>query len=791
MQLDLENLRTARTSWRSNFVDEVLRVQSYAQPVARSQKWANDLRFLTPNANFTGKSDRSDCTCKSYTSAFPLPLKDLDLRIVRAPMCYHYVAISYCWKDRDARSSGRQVRVQGKPAKSDLSDARIEVLERAAAYAKAYGVPFIWVDQECIDQNNREDKEEGIQSMDLVYQRARYPLGVLSKEIDDQNQLDALHAAMSCHHLTTSQLKSLADVLEKITTDIWFSRAWIVQEVVSSGGMTLLIPRKASLKIPKTDPPVFGRTPGEVEIRLDASDFGFKRWHRYLYTAMTWAPWKRKAHKPLPSLKIGSSMGGEKVLTVRPSASTANPNSPRYLQSVAYDGLDEISKGKIKSSLDVLSKILINKEEWEDFGDPDAPVLAKPVLDISTRDRKWRYTQDMDEALKILGNRQCKYVSDRLAILANLCNYQVRVNTAELRKRDFTFSACALAMTIMNNDLSFFEEIHAPFAGLASDLGEFNDIYGDSTVSYKTLHFVNPRKPEEEPGLLFLSLSNNWRIYKGRCWVIDHLLQLTPLQKKLSDLRLIYKKHDPREAERLIGNAFYQSLVEELLKAKMFDLAYRVWDYITEKKPAEPAWSDLCKRVSKFSPKAVPRSPSFFQQLFLVPELLKQVDAFFIKDIYQKESWLIQQVEKHGIVCTASLVTYGCQILRETRAIFNGVRIGSHVFEPILSINEPSPGCWRVHNVVRKWVGNEERERAQGAMFSIHTMANDGYILRRLKIGDRVGFDGYVKTEISQGDDSEGENYDVSEQEALQRNRLHWAEDKKQKPSLVPTIVKK
>ena len=54
-----------------------------------------------------------------------------------------------------------------------------EILSRAIAFAVEFqATSLLWIDQECIDQDNRVEKELAIQSMDQVYHRAMVSLGL-------------------------------------------------------------------------------------------------------------------------------------------------------------------------------------------------------------------------------------------------------------------------------------------------------------------------------------------------------------------------------------------------------------------------------------------------------------------------------------------------------------------------------------------------------------------------------------------------------------------------------------
>ena len=110
-----------------------------------------------------------------------------------------------------------------------------------------------------------------MQSMDLVYQRSYYPLGLLEVKIERQNQMDAMAQAIGWRNregdqkgvgqsadvffqnqepVTEEELRSLTEVLELLATDRWLSRAWILQETVLAGHrMTFMIRSNSGVTI--------------------------------------------------------------------------------------------------------------------------------------------------------------------------------------------------------------------------------------------------------------------------------------------------------------------------------------------------------------------------------------------------------------------------------------------------------------------------------------------------------------------------------------------------------------
>lgn len=60
-----------------------------------------------------------------------------------------------------------------------LNTVRDAVLDGVIKYAVCHGIHLIWIDQECINQDDFREKETALLSMDLVYRSSNYPLGLL------------------------------------------------------------------------------------------------------------------------------------------------------------------------------------------------------------------------------------------------------------------------------------------------------------------------------------------------------------------------------------------------------------------------------------------------------------------------------------------------------------------------------------------------------------------------------------------------------------------------------------
>ncbi|KAJ9655403.1 hypothetical protein H2198_005707 [Neophaeococcomyces mojaviensis] len=383
-------------SLRQNF----LLLQDFLGPRVESEKWARNLRFLTPVTDTEDDTTPTtpeetlatdECICPSFPTFHDHVNRDL-LRVTSVnefPDCNHYVAVSWCW-DHAGTPSGapgaptEYVIVQGPLRRSCTLPSY--VLSRAISFAAYYEVPFLWFDKECINQSDARDQEQGIQSMDIVYQRSLYPLGILQAYIDSQAQLDIMVLLIEGINIEHEQMPALLELLKIIEADRWFTRAWILQESVSGGfEMNLLIQHNPSL----SRDPVLGNIEGEVETTISE-----------LMNAVFFA----YACISLSEVQI-------------------DPELENQLTQI----LDRIVKHV---------PIVIDQPKGG-FDNPD-----------------YRQTCNAAQALTFLGPRQNSRIADRLAIMGNLCNYSLRLNTEALEKVDLDFSICAYALALCNGDMS-------------------------------------------------------------------------------------------------------------------------------------------------------------------------------------------------------------------------------------------------------------------------------------------------------------------------------------------------
>jgi hypothetical protein len=168
--------------------------------------------------------------------------------IASIDICMHYVAVSYCWPPRDDKPIPRSYTVRDLDGRVRASRALDDVLDRAVDFANSYGLRMIWIDQECLPQPTEtstkadwEMQELGIQSMDIVYNRAMYTAGLLDVEITSQEQLNAIQTILNADRVMTQGAMSLRycehiiRLLHETCQDRWYTRAWVIQEAICAG----------------------------------------------------------------------------------------------------------------------------------------------------------------------------------------------------------------------------------------------------------------------------------------------------------------------------------------------------------------------------------------------------------------------------------------------------------------------------------------------------------------------------------------------------------------------------
>lgn len=244
--------------------------------------------------------------------------------------------------------------------------------------------------------------------MDKIYQRAYLSIGLLNNTVESSNTLDALKRLVrkednnAFEHFSAEGIdeadlvNELLVFLESIVHDPWHTRAWILQEAFSAGPrMCLLLPRNPNMVIPQL--PGISRilSMTEIVIHMDTLLMIFDHSAHFLKHI---------------------------------DESTAIPPSLERRRAVILEKLQNFPPGDERST----------KLKWS----------------MPMGQSKPRRSCNAAVALSYLRSRDNTIISDRVAILANLCNYEIRLNIEEIEENHQYLGSCILTLALLNADFS-------------------------------------------------------------------------------------------------------------------------------------------------------------------------------------------------------------------------------------------------------------------------------------------------------------------------------------------------
>lgn len=240
----LEELQTTRSS---SIISTLIRIQQCGSMEGRNFSHFDTLRCLSATAVDPKKLGRPDLFL------IELSRQDRD-----------FAAISYVWGATEHEDLGNgSYRVILKSGRTRPAQVRDIVLDRVIKYIASQGISSFWIDQECINQANKRERAEAMQSMDVVYRRSRFPVGVLSVPLTRQRQVNHLQKLLTGSLaedvgdrygrvrllISFSKAYEVLQTLFRIMCDPWWTRRWIFQEeYCTSTAMQLLIPMELSIK---------------------------------------------------------------------------------------------------------------------------------------------------------------------------------------------------------------------------------------------------------------------------------------------------------------------------------------------------------------------------------------------------------------------------------------------------------------------------------------------------------------------------------------------------------------
>lgn len=221
-------------------------------------------RSGSPNDKSSAFIQTLTCLRVSQSGNYRLRLETQD---ARRKIDGDYIAVSHCWEPSvglDRIESGKYGVKDTGGRYSRQTKVRDELLNRVIRYARSVKVTRIWIDQECIIQEDEEAKSIAMDSMDLVYKCSNWPIGLLSVMLQSQQEVDVLQNLLrgvfvlrDCDRRFprlsddgTCNVDAALAILELLYGDRWWDRAWIFQEeYLSATAMDILVRHARGLKI--------------------------------------------------------------------------------------------------------------------------------------------------------------------------------------------------------------------------------------------------------------------------------------------------------------------------------------------------------------------------------------------------------------------------------------------------------------------------------------------------------------------------------------------------------------
>lgn len=210
------------------------------------RKSRSNLNVTAPR--FTYKALEQDCI--RILTLLPAekpydPIRCTIRSISRADAASCYSALSYVWGPEQPCASMETITVLDVGLDGQAADCVLAIrhnlhgaLMALRQALPAEGIPpRLWIDAVCINQNDASEKTEQIQCMDQTYMSATNVVIWLGPSADDSDYvMDAIHKRAFVEYRSRRFITGLLAVL----TRTWYSRTWIVQELVLNGASPLV-----------------------------------------------------------------------------------------------------------------------------------------------------------------------------------------------------------------------------------------------------------------------------------------------------------------------------------------------------------------------------------------------------------------------------------------------------------------------------------------------------------------------------------------------------------------------
>jgi hypothetical protein len=164
-----------------------------------------------------------------------------------------YVGISYTWPNSSWRRRKNSnytvpiIRDDGSRCESQHVSRFAQAVMRSIQTNPILSDVMFWVDHECVDQNNEEEKQSQVAIMDKIYTKAQFT-AILLEDVELSNE--ELGFLMLNRRKVGDNLETHTRLTRRILAGRWFTRAWCTQEMVLSRGSIIYLHRTEDINNP-------------------------------------------------------------------------------------------------------------------------------------------------------------------------------------------------------------------------------------------------------------------------------------------------------------------------------------------------------------------------------------------------------------------------------------------------------------------------------------------------------------------------------------------------------------
>ena len=200
------------------------------------------LRFITPLSLEAWIADESYCD-------FKLTLPD-----EHKPQM-EFISVSYCWAHTQSMAGLPTIpeyciqdvtkpKSPGRPVHCPKL-----VFHRSVQFARQCRCPYIWIDQECINQQDPADIEKHLQIMNRLYKESRWTVALLSWTSPTLSALEEMLKLI--YSLVARPEWTVPFLLKSFTHDRWFTRTWTHHERLCASSLHYLVPVDPIIALPE------------------------------------------------------------------------------------------------------------------------------------------------------------------------------------------------------------------------------------------------------------------------------------------------------------------------------------------------------------------------------------------------------------------------------------------------------------------------------------------------------------------------------------------------------------